>query len=140
MEWPPTTLKQLLWSPFKLIPLEFALTILIAERIEQCRVEKVLKKKRRNASCLKCGFLMFVIWTAWKKWLVDIYIIATLEHTSFLIRSRTVLGYVFIDSEYHRIYFTYYFFTFYGQRIMQFWFIYVCIYQFFIFFSLMDSE
>ena len=95
MEWPPSTLKQLLWSPFKLIPLEFALTILIAERIEQCRVEKVLKKKRRNASCLKCGFLMFVIWTAWKKWFVDIYIIATLEHTSFLIRSRTVLGYVF---------------------------------------------
>ena len=36
----------LLWSPFKLIPLEFALTILIAERIERCTVEKVFKEKR----------------------------------------------------------------------------------------------
>ena len=30
-------------------------------------VEKVFKEKRRNASCLKCGFLMFSIRTASKK-------------------------------------------------------------------------
>ena len=56
---------------------------------------------------------------------IYIYIIASLEHTSFLISCLTVVGYVFTDSEYHRIYFTYYFFAFYGQRIAQFWFIYV---------------
>ena len=70
-------------------------------------------------------FLMFNIWTAWKKWLVDIYIIASLEHTSFLMRSYTVFEYDFTDSEYHKIYCTYYFFTFSGQRIMHFWFFYV---------------
>ena len=43
-----------------------------------------------------------------------IYIIASLEHTLFLIRSYTVFGYGFIGSEYHEIYFTDYFFTFYG--------------------------
>ena len=48
-----------LWSPFKLIPLKFAQTILIAERIERCTGEKVFKEKGRNAFCLKCGFLMF---------------------------------------------------------------------------------
>ena len=30
-------------------------------------VEKVFKEKRRNASCLKCGFLMFSIRTASEK-------------------------------------------------------------------------
>ena len=74
MEWLPSTCKHLLLSPFKLNPLEFALTILIAERIQQCTVEKVFKEKRRNASGLKCGLLIFSIWTAWKKWLADIYI------------------------------------------------------------------
>ena len=39
-----------LWSRihFKLISLEFALTILIAERIERCTVEKVFKEKREQ--------------------------------------------------------------------------------------------
>ena len=39
-----------LWSRihFKLISLEFALTILIAERTERCAVEKVFKEKRER--------------------------------------------------------------------------------------------
>ena len=61
MELPSSTLKHLLWSPYELIPLEFTVTILIAERIERCTVEKVFKEKKRNASCLKYGFLMFII-------------------------------------------------------------------------------
>ena len=45
--------------------------------------------------------------------------------------SVCLFGYVFIDSEYHKIYFTDYFFTFYGQRITQFWFVYVWCKSFF---------
>ena len=56
---------------------------------------------------------------------ICVYIyIYTLEHTSFLIRSCTIFGYVFIDSEYHKICFAYYFFTFYGQWITHFWFVF----------------
>ena len=54
-----------------------------------------------------------------------IYITALSEHTSFLIRNCTVFGCVFIDIEHQITYFTYYFFTFYGQRITHFWFAYV---------------
>ena len=54
-----------------------------------------------------------------------IYIIASLEHTLFQIYSYTVFGYGFIDSEYHKIYFAYYFFTFCGQRITHCRFVYV---------------
>ena len=95
MEWPPSILKHLLLSLFKLIPLDFALTILIAERIERCTVEKDFKEKRRSAFCLKCVFFVFNIWSAWKKWLFDIYIIVSLERTSFLIPSCTVFGYIY---------------------------------------------
>ena len=66
---------------------------------------------------------------------------ASLEHTSFLTRSRTVFGYVFIDNGYNRIYCTCYFFTFYRQRITHFWFIYVWYISIFQnFFFLMGSE
>ena len=57
---------------------------------------KIFKEKRRIVSSLKCGFLMFNIWTAWKKWLVDIYVVVSLEHPCFLIRSRTVFIYVLL--------------------------------------------
>ena len=35
----------IIYSPFKLIPLEFVQTILIAERFERCSVEKVFKMR-----------------------------------------------------------------------------------------------
>ena len=57
---------------------------------------KIFKEKRRTVSSLKCGFMMFNIWTAWKKWLVDIYVVVSLEHPWFLIRSRTVFIYVLL--------------------------------------------
>ena len=60
----PSTLKHSLWSLFKLITLEFTLTILIAERIERCTAEEVFKDKRRNKFRLKYSFLMFNIQTA----------------------------------------------------------------------------
>ena len=66
-----------------------------------------------------------------KKSLLDICILASLKHTSFLIHSYMVFGYVFTDSEYHKIYFTDYFFTFYGQQITHFWFVYVWYKSFF---------
>ena len=46
---------------------------------------------------------------------LSIYIYIYTYMSLFLIHSCTDFGYVFIDSDYHRIYFTYYFFTFYGQ-------------------------
>lgn len=70
---------------------EFALTILIIERIEPCKVEKSFKEKRRNGSCLKGGFLIFDIWTTWKEWLFGIYIMEPFDGTLFLIRRCTVI-------------------------------------------------
>ena len=75
---------------------------------------------------------IYLYLTAWKKMTLRyIYIIASLVHTLFLIRSYTVFGYGFIDREYHKIYFTDYFFTFYGQQITHFWFVYVWYKSFF---------
>lgn len=42
-------------------------------------------------------------------YILYIYIITLLEHTLFLGRSCMVFGYVFFDSEYHEIYFMYYY-------------------------------
>ena len=60
-------------------------------------VEKVFKEKRRNASCLKCGFLMFSIRTASKKNDLLIYLFISIIYIYIYIHKFIIHIYIYIN-------------------------------------------